>query len=242
MLSITALAQSIGSESIVIRGEPVKVKALSVAERDRIMALFPEPEPPLMKDPAKGSAAPRQPDRENPAYRAELYAWRTRQMAMVAVVATGISHLPPASPAMVYSRAMSDEEARAFLSSAADALVEALTDAELGQIVAAERRAASWSQTPDSPERLALVAKITPEELAALQQKAAEPGEALTLAAVILDTCERYGYRPDEFDQLAPGLARMLVERNLQRSREEQRARVDVLEGVGRLVQGFLGK
>lgn len=63
------------SATVLIRGVPVVVRAISYSTLKLIARAYPAPTPPLMKDPAKGSLAPLVPNFEDPEYRKELGRW-----------------------------------------------------------------------------------------------------------------------------------------------------------------------
>lgn len=239
MLSLNALAESIGSETVRVRGESVRVVALSVAARERLYRIFPAPEPPKKKNPDAGSDAPKTADPFDAKYQEALAVWRIAQMAYLALVAASIQ-----VDGEVYDPAWPDDKARAWLEAGAPRLLAVMSDAELGAIVSAEARAARWNGEPGSPERLALTVKLTPEELKSLQADAEKSteGEALTLTAVLLDVCERYHIAPADFDDLSPGLSRLMIQRHLQRAKEERQKWGEVIDAAGKLVAGFLGK
>jgi hypothetical protein len=63
---------------VKIREVDVRVRQVSYNESRAIARAFPRPFPPLIKDPAKGSAAPKIPDTADPEYRLAVEHWSER--------------------------------------------------------------------------------------------------------------------------------------------------------------------
>lgn len=86
MINLSELAASIEVGVVEVGNRPVQVRALTAAQHTAVLAAIPKPQPPLGKDPNKGSAAPKIPNENDPAYLSELEAWYTKFRAAVVAV------------------------------------------------------------------------------------------------------------------------------------------------------------
>jgi len=74
-ISLKAFAESLSTGEVVIRGQPIKIRALSDAEVARLVAMFPRPTPPLGPAIGKGSLAAFEPNHNDPKYLADAETW-----------------------------------------------------------------------------------------------------------------------------------------------------------------------
>ena len=75
MINLNELAESIETGAISVGGRSVEVRALTATEHALLLVAMPKPRPPMVKDPARGSAAPRIPGDDDPKYLLELESW-----------------------------------------------------------------------------------------------------------------------------------------------------------------------
>lgn len=123
MIRLEELAGSLERGTVTVRGREVEVRALSAADTDAIRQALPPPAPPMIKDPQRGSAAPRVPDHDDPGYRLALRSYGQLYQAAEAALAMGLE---------VEGKRPGDE---GYLPAAAHAVMAALSEFELERIV-----------------------------------------------------------------------------------------------------------
>lgn len=95
MAGFAALANKLQTGSVTLRGETIPLRALSVAETDRIAELIPRPIPPMGPDLSKGGLAPPIPNEDDPAYQILLREWiRKMQLSEIAVASDEVKLEP----------------------------------------------------------------------------------------------------------------------------------------------------
>lgn len=112
---------------IDLGGRKITARPLLNAEHKAISAAFPPPRPPMMKDPTRGSDAPKIPNLEDADYIEADNAWYERAAVMRLAVAIGLE--PEGQPA--WSHRLPPEQRRAWLEAAERELDEHLTKAEM---------------------------------------------------------------------------------------------------------------
>ncbi|MCA9556525.1 MAG: hypothetical protein KC933_41255, partial [Myxococcales bacterium] len=73
---------------VVLRGRTVRVRGLTVRDRDLLRVLFLRPTPPVGKNPDKGDLAPEEPLVNDPGYRAKVEARTAQVLAAEFAIAT----------------------------------------------------------------------------------------------------------------------------------------------------------
>ncbi len=92
MLSIESIGQELSRGMLRFRGRDLPARAVTALETEELMRAFPQPAPPKVHDPTRGSAAPKIEDRADPAYQRELREWYRRLAAAEVIVAAGLEH------------------------------------------------------------------------------------------------------------------------------------------------------
>ena len=214
--SIAGLAQEIASMSVKIRGADATIRVLPAKDSRRIRSLFTRPHPPLARNPLAGSAALPVSDERDPKYLAELRGWQDAVMTADVAVALDLATVDGRR----WRDARSDEDARAFLSAAAQELLEAMSEAEV---------AALWGQLQDLAEvtaprvaRDSLLVELAQTELTeAIERFKLPDNYGMTLGYLVLRICERFKMHPSMWDQMDPGLQQLLLQHEKIRQMEE---------------------
>lgn len=94
VLSLKRVARSLGVVKLTLDGQEFKAQPLSADETAQVLAVFPQPVPPMGDDPDGGSAAPKIPRVDDPGYRSAFSLWQCKHRA--AVLAVGICKGDPA--------------------------------------------------------------------------------------------------------------------------------------------------
>lgn len=86
MRTIREMVENVANVDVTVRGEKMSVRRLSGVEQDVIMRIMPQPEPPMIDDPERGSLAPKIPDVEAPAFMQAMEArWLRFRIAAASV-------------------------------------------------------------------------------------------------------------------------------------------------------------
>jgi hypothetical protein len=115
---------------VSIGGVAIDARALLWAEHKAIEEAFPAPRPPMVKDPTKGSGAPKIPDYHDQGYIEQDNAWFDRATVMRLAVAIGLR--PAGQPAWTHRLPLA--ERRAWLEAAETELAENLTKADMDSL------------------------------------------------------------------------------------------------------------
>ena len=87
MISLNEMAGLLQSGTVNINGATVKIRAVTASEQAEVLAAVPRPTPPLTKDPAKGSAAPKIENEKDPAHIAAMEKWYAEFRAACVAIA-----------------------------------------------------------------------------------------------------------------------------------------------------------
>lgn len=91
MISLNEMAGLLQSGTVKINGATVKIRAVTASEQAEVLAAVPRPTPPLTKDPAKGSAAPKIENDKDPAHVAAMEKWYAEFRAACVAIACGMT-------------------------------------------------------------------------------------------------------------------------------------------------------
>lgn len=146
MLTAADFAIKPGSVTVQVRGQDVKVCALTMKDR-RLAQLSAGAMPvaPLKANPSKGSAAPLEPDQYDPEYRQKMNVWGTRVLlAEIAISVRWEPKSPGPDTAAVEPvetlRKACDEIEETLTEADVEAIAQAMASAELGGMSAGSGR------------------------------------------------------------------------------------------------------
>jgi hypothetical protein len=212
MSSLAEIGGELSAGVEIVRGAEVALRALSDRETQAVRRAFPRPQAPLVKDPARGSAAPMVRDEKDPAHLDALEEWNWRiGCAEVAVACGWVDGFDAKRPDA------------AALAAAADLLSDRLTRLEIKRLW--NRVYSLLDSSAQERARAALVVDLGKEkvdlgpELPKLPERYGE-----TRAALKLRVCERFAVDPRAIDDFEPGLMELLIANEVFRQQEESRA------------------
>lgn len=205
MSILNTLAEQLGSAVVPLRGHAVTLRALTDAQSEAVVRMFPPPKPGRMRpDPSGGSLAPEVPDESDPEYRAAVAAWNRLVMRLEIAVAMGEAKV---------------EDGPEKLAAAAGKVANVLTEREVARVFIALR---DIGEAEDAA-RQALVADMRAVNAEDVKEVAPLPAEyGTTLAALDLRVRERFGLAPWE-PYPSRGWATLLRANERLRQQEEAR-------------------
>lgn len=133
--------------TVVLRGRTLPVRCPTSAESDDVNAALPEPAVPLTPQPGMGSAAPRTPNHDDPAYlQRRSVVWGRRLAAKCAVA------LDTAIDGIAYP-ACPPAEREAWIRRAADMVRQSLSDREMQSVIEAATRNTSLAHAVEEARK-----------------------------------------------------------------------------------------
>lgn len=205
MSILSALANKLDSTTIVLRGQTLTLRALTDAQSEAVVRLFPPPTPARTRpDPSGGSLAPEIPDTTDPEYRAATNEWNRLVMRLEICLAMGEVRV---------------EDGAEKMAAAARMLSNVLTEREVARVFIALRDIG----VAEDKAREALVADMRAVNADDVKEVAPLPAEyGTTLAALDLRVRERFGLPPWE-PYPSQGWATLLRANERLRQQEEAR-------------------
>lgn len=216
-LTMLLTAELPPAPEVTIRGVTVRPRPLTLREAAAVRESFPRPIPPLVKDPAKGSLAPKIPDEQDPEYRRACQANYYAVLVAEAAIAVGWT-----TGGAGFKADAAREDRDAWLRAASTEIAGVLTEPELAAIGDALARA---DRDLEAAARRGLIVALGDDAKADDDEEEALPENyGQTRLYALLRACERFGLDPTKaLLDMAPADKTLLRQYDRARRQEEDK-------------------